>query len=415
MSKMSHVHYNSYQSSWWLKVAHQMASIFPGPIKGWSTSNISDLLALPRQKLGLNDYGAFFFQEGLDALVKAVFAEKKISPIGRIIIKKSILDYLTNRLLIQETIRCHPDILLLKIQRPLFIVGLNRTGTTMLHNLLALAPDARGPRTWELIQPAPPCQPDSREARHRISRARGLLRLLQCATAGLKIIHPMEATDIEECYPLINNTFTSPAFLMHYGLSSYADWLKEVDIYITRWVYREYLTQLKILQSTKPHRRWILKSAVHLYFLDALLEEIPDALIVQTHRDPLQMIPSICSLASCFRNLICATQSPENLGLECLDIVKETLIRGYKAREKHNKAQILDIDFDELITDPISQVYRIHEYFNLDWEVSHEKQMQKWLISHPPPRRGQHHYSMAQFGLNQDMIISAMSYPSIHN
>jgi hypothetical protein len=366
------------------------------------------LIELASRKMSLEDFGNPRFKKGLGVLLNAVAAENKFSPVGQRILKRTIYKYLINRLLIRRTIRQEPEILRGKLNRPLFIVGLNRTATTMLHNLLALCSNVRAPRTWELMQPAPPCTAGSREARRRRRRANLMLWILHKALPGFRFVHPIEVDAAEECYPFINHTFTSPAFVMHFGVHEYAHWLDDLDMDHERWVYQEYTTQLKILQAGQPQKRWVLKSAVHLYFLGALLKEIPNALIVQTHRDPRQMIPSICSLVSCFRNLVYARLQPETVGVECLKFVKKTLERGYQARKQNPNAQIVDIHFDELVTNPIRQVRQIHERFGLEWDPFYEQQMKTWLAAHPKDHHGVHRYNMAQFGLDEDIILSSL-------
>ena len=366
----------------------------------------TELIELASRKMSLEDFGNPRFREGLGALLNAIAAENRFSPVGQRIMKRTIYKCLINRLLIQRTMRQEPEIMKRKLQRPLFIVGLNRTATTLLHNLLTLCTHVRAPRTWELMQPAPPCADGSRAALRRRRRARSMLWLLRQALPGLRFVHPIEADAVEECYPFINHTFTSPAFVMHFGVDEYAHWLEDLDMEHERWVYQEYATQLKILQASQPHKRWVLKSAVHLYFLGALLEEIPNALIVQTHRDPRQMMPSICSLVSCFRNLVYARLQLERVGMECLKFVKKTLERGYQARKQNPNVQIIDIHFDELVKNPVRQVRQIHQRFGLKWDPLYEQQMKTWLAAHPRGHHGAHRYSMAQFGLDENLVLS---------
>jgi hypothetical protein len=276
----------------------------------------------------------------------------------------------------------------------------------LLHNLLALAEDARAPLTWELLQPAPPCREGDDLANRRLRHAQRMLQMLYAAIPRLRVVHPIEADDVEECYPLINHTFASPAFVMHYGVKRYADWLNGLDAAHERWVYKSYISQLQVLQVYQPMRRWVLKSALHLYFLETLLWELPEALIVQTHRDPRQMLPSICSLVTCLRSLVHRTVDPRATGWECLNFVQKVLARSDKARIENPQAHLIDVNFAELVADPIKQVYRIHEQFQLGWDPAHEQRMKRWLTTHPLNRHGVHRYNATQYGLNEDLLRS---------
>jgi hypothetical protein len=328
-----------------------------------------------------------------------VSEETRLSRTGRFLIRRSIRNSVRNRLLLRQALERNPDLADGRPDRPLFIVGPNRTGTTLLHNLLALAEDARAPRTWELLQPAPPCAAAGPEAFRRRLRTRMMLLVLHRLSPRLRRVHRIGVDDREECYPLINNTFTSPAFVMHFGLRRYARWLDGLDPARLGWVYREYVTQLGILDPGRSGRRWVLKSAVHLYFLDALLRELPGALIVQTHRDPRRMIASTCSLVASLRQVVFRSVDRVATGSESFELVRLLLERGRQARRNHPKAGIVDIDFEELVADPVGQVRRIHERFDLAWTRVHERRMRDWLATNPANRDGRHDYDPATYGL----------------
>ena len=399
---------NNSETPSWVKVVNRTMLFLPKDLYQLQISDAPKLIKMASRKLGLNDFGDPRFQEGYMTFIQSLVKEGNFSPVGHQRIKSTINNYLTNRLLIHKTLSLHPEILNLPIKRPIFIVGLSRTGTTLLHNLLSLAPGARAPRTWELIQPSPSCMPGSKDAKYRIRQTKRLLWFLHRVTPHFRVIHPINETAVEECYPLINNTFTSPALAIHYGLSGYNNWLKSLDEDHERWVYREYIAQLKILKSVLPQNRWVLKSAIHLYFLGSLLKEISEAIIVQTHRDPNQMIPSICSLVSCFRNIVGSEPTSESIGKSCLNFVKETLRRGNQARQENPQTQFIDVQFEELVANPIDQVREIHEQCNLGWDPLHEKKMRTWLANNPAGMHGTHQYSMSQFGLGEDIIRSSI-------
>ena len=370
---------------------------------------VEDLLRRARVRSGLHDYGDLRFTEGLKALIGSLEDERCIGFVGRRFIGAALENGLENRLLVSEALKSEPRIAEMRTPRPLFIVGLNRTGTTFLHNLLALADDARAPRAWEVLAPAPPCAAGGREEKRRLRRTSRALWFLRKAAPGLHRAHPIRALDHEECYPLVNNTFTSPAFSLHYGLPAYTEWLRARDSETERWVYREYRAQLQVLQAGRPERRWVLKSAVHLFYLRALLEEFPDACVVQTHRDPLRMIPSLCSMVSGFRKMVYPRFSAEGLGREILEKSRDVLERGRKARERVPARRVLDIEFEDLTADPIREVRRIHERFDLGWDGRLEKRLRAWVAAGPIGRNAGHVYTISEFGLDEETILSGLS------
>ena len=397
----------------WLRAVNRILGV---PARAAAFPSLGDaptLMATARRKAGLDDFGDAGFQVGVETLLRSLESDVRPTPVGQLVLRGTLVGYLVNRLRIVESARRDPTIDELPVPRPLFVVGLSRTGTTLLHNLLALAPEARAPRTWELLTPAPSCAPGEPCERRRVARTRRQLRMLYAAAPALRVVHPIEALDAEECYPLLNHTFVSPAFGMHYGVPSYWDWVTRAPRERTRRAYEEYRTQLQILQHRHPPRRWVLKSATHLPGLASLLDVFPDAMIVQTHRELRRTLPSLCSMVACFRNLVFPECPPAALGRECLERANAVLSAGRAARDGHPPERFLDITYDELTRDPLAQVTRIHRHFGLDFSPAHQDAARRWLEAHPPHQDGIHRYSMAQFGLDDDAIAATLG-PSGH-
>jgi hypothetical protein len=396
----------------WLRTVNR---ILGGPARLGVVPPLGDapsLIAAAQGKAGLDDFGDAGFRAGLETLLRSLEREVRPTPIGRLVLRDTLMGYLVNRLRIVDSVRGDPTIADLPVSRPLFIVGLSRTGTTLLHNLLALAPESRAPRTWELLTPAPPCEPGESCARRRVARTRRQLRMLYAAAPALRVVHPIDALDAEECYPLLNHTFVSPAFGMHYGVPSYWEWVTR-QRERTRRAYAEYRTQLQILQHRHPPQRWVLKSAAHLPGLASLLEVFPDAMIVQTYRDLRETLPSLCSMVACMRNLVLPERPPAALGRECLERANTVLRAGLAARDGRPPEQFLEVAYDELTRDPLGQVARVHRHFGLDFSPAHQDAARRWLEAHPPHRHGIHRYSMTQFGLDDDAITKTLG-PSGH-
>jgi len=233
--------------------------------------------------------------------------------------------------------------------------------------------------------------------------------MLYLAAPDLRVVHPIGARDAEECYLLLNHTFVCPAFGMHFGVPAYWNWVTSAPADLVRQAYEEYRTQLQIMQTGHAERRWILKSAVHLSSLQRIVEVFPDAMIVQTHRDLRQTLPSLCSMVACFRNLVYPECPPVQLGRECLERAVAVLRAGRATREGLPADRILDVAFEKLTRNPIGQLERIHAHFGLDWQLAHRDVARRWIEANPPGRRGVHRYSMAQFGLDPDTIAAALA------
>ncbi len=392
----------------WLRAANWTLSAVSRARAGGGLLDAEQLERIASRKTGLRDFGDPMFRTGLQTLVKSLNDDVSLTPVGRMVMRQALAGYLANRLKVRDAVRRIPSITGSPVTRPLFIVGLSRTGTTMLHNLLALAPDTRAPRTWELLQSAPPCPPGDPGTRRRYAKARRLLRLLYFAAPDFRIVHPIDVADAEECYPLLNHTFVSPAFGMHYGVPGYWEWVTHTPHDVARWAYEEYRSQLQVLQWGHPERRWILKSAVHLLSLPALLQVFPDALIVQTHRDLTRTLPSLCSMLMCFRNLLLADCAPHTLGQECLVRAQLVLEQGAAALTAVSPSQRLHVGFEALVRDPVAEVRKIHDHFGLGWSAILESSIKKWVAQHPPHLHGRHRYSLAQFGLDENTIRSRL-------
>ncbi|MFC1628482.1 sulfotransferase [Gemmatimonadota bacterium] len=387
-----------------LQAANLLLGMLPGVKRIAGLPDLASLHEISRQRAALTDFGSPGYLPGLEVLLDSLNREVDLSPLGRMVIRRAIIGYLVNRLQIEQVMHHDATIAQEPIERPLFIVGLSRTGTTLLHNLLTLAPAHRAPRVWQLMQPAPGVDPNGPEAQMRIRKAERQLFLLNTLVPQLKTVHPIRARDIEECYPFLNHTFTSPAFIMHYGVPAYANWLSKREPGEAEWVYQEYRRQLQILQQGRPRARWVLKSAAHLMWLDSLLQVFPDAAIIQTHRDLQETLPSLCSMTACFRYLVNGNVNLRQLGPECLKQVRTVLSRARLSREGRSPCRFIDIEFTELVRDPVEVVRGIHDRLELGWDSASDERLHLWVSRHPPHPHGIHRYSLEQFGLTSDEI-----------
>ena len=361
--------------------------------------NLSEenLLETACRRTGLNDWGGDSFRAGLRVLLESDNTEARLSFLGKLAVRFEYLRSLCNRLRIQDTLNRHPEILDCSIRRPLFIVGFPRTGTTLLHNLLALDPDARAPLMWELLWPAPP---RDEGADPRIKWAKRGMRATCALMPGLRMAHPVSATAPEECFFLLENEFLCLGFEMVRYVPSYAAWLFKQDFLPA---YASYRRQLQLLQWRRPALRWVLKSPFHLPSLDALLCAFPDASVIQTHRDLAEVAPSMCSLMHVVRRGFSRHVDRLRLGKDWLDTWSEAISRAMRVRT-HSYSKFIDLDYRELIADPISVVQRLYARLGYMFTPELGERMTVWLDANKRQERRANHYTLEEFGLSRGMI-----------
>jgi len=371
---------------------------------GISMVNLSEisLLTAAQRQTGLYDWGDESFRIPLRILLESLEEEAKFNLVGRYMFRQETIKMLINRLRIQDELKRHPAILQEQIHQPLFIVGLPRTGTTLLHNLLAQDPSSRALLTWEMLFPWPPPKRHTRETDPRIAKAERRLRQLLYLAPNFNTIHPIDAKAPNECMFLLRYSFLCRGvFELVAPVKRYVEWLDKQDMVPSYCYYHQLL---QFLQWRCPGDHWVLKTPVHMFSLDALLTVFPDACIVQTHRDPLKVVPSCCSLFATFKGMYSDHVDLKRLGQECTDRLVDMVERGSKIRNSANPNQLYDIDYKDLLKDPISIIRRIYAYFGYKYNIHIEEQMRRWLSESPQHKHGIHRYSLEQFYLDPAVI-----------
>ncbi len=372
---------------------------------GWDRNGMAEesILAAARRKTGLMEFRDESFRDPLRRLIRSFREDGRLHPFGRLMMRRRLVELTANRLRIDEALRRHPEILDEPIRRPLFVTGLPRTGTTLLHNLLSLDPAGRPLMTWEAFFPSPPPSATARRADPRIRRARALVNLLHWLAPRFPVVHPLDPEGPDECVSLTFNTFVSQAFPMMADLASYEEWLNELTT--DRWIvaYQYYRIQLQLLQWQRSGEHWVLKSPMHLAALDALLAVFPDACVVQTHRDPLKAIPSLCSLAATVRSIATDDLNLPNIGPRIAKTWAAIVARATEVRDK-TADRVLDVHYTDLTGDPIAAVHRIYDHFGYARSERMDTAMRAWLQSDAKKERKAHRYDLEQFGLSRSTI-----------
>jgi hypothetical protein len=356
------------------------------------------------EQTGLDDLGDDSWKEGLSRLVDALCNEAALNELGAALVGGELAGYLGDRMRIIEHRKAHPELVGVDVVPPIVIVGQGRTGTTILHELLAQDPATRVAMTWEIDRPMPPPETATYDTDPRIAEVDETLAGVDLVLPGFKSMHPMSAQLPQECVRITASDFRSMIFPTQYRVPSYSRWLlHEADM---APAYRWHRMFLEHLQSRCPARRWVLKSPGHLWALDALLGEYPNALLVQTHRDPLRIIASLSSLVARLRSLASDDTSIPDAAADFADNILDGLDRSVNARENGtvNADRVVDVQFRNFMADPFTTIRTIYERLGLELESAAEQRMRAFLAANPQDKHGKHTYTFRETGLDESAL-----------
>jgi len=370
------------------------------------------LLAEARARSGLADFGDDGFRVPLRKLLDSLEREADLHPAGRAAQRARIVDSLITRLRLQDLVTRHPEILAERIEDPLVVIGLPRTGTTLLQRLLASDPTVNAVLWWECRSPAPWPGSDWRTGVDpRIADAHAQVRAILAARPELASIHPWDPEGPDEEVLLLEHSFLSQVPESGANLPGYRAWLTDQDL---APAYDLLLRLLQLLQwqkreSGRLERGWVLKSPCHLASLDELFRILPDARVVQTHRDPVRSLPSIASMyASLWRLATDRVDEPE-IGRQCLERFAGSLSRCLEARERLPQERFFDVAYTELVSDPLAPLRRIYEFAGRPLTPAVEAAMRRFVAEHPRESRPAHRYTLERFGYTAQRVADAFA------
>jgi hypothetical protein len=352
--------------------------------------------------VGYDDFGDTAYLEGLRILLDAYDREARLTPIGRQLSYRGILNVLVTRLRVQRRLDEHREVLQSEIDRPVVICGLVRTGSTALHHLMGRDPDILVLPYWLACHPQPRPPRDMWEAHPDFQAAAKELEGMYAADPSLKTIHFMEADGPEECRHFLAQNFTDDGFEVNTSIPSYTRWY---EAKILTETYLRHRDLLKLVGSTCPGRRWVLKYPVHMKNLQALLEVYPDACVIQTHRDPATVLSSYVSLIASFRALFEDEIDREAIAREQLEIWAAGADEAIAVRREHDPSRFYDLHFRDYVADPVGSVKRIYERFDLRLSEEGERALRSWHESNPPGKHGRHEHSMTDVGVSRAEIL----------
>ena len=349
---------------------------------------------------GSDDFGDDdTWRDGLARLCDGLVSEARLNDLGVEIAVLDVIRPLTGRLQIVKWRKENPAVAAQPVTRPIFIVGQPRTGTTILFDLLAQDPALRPPLTWEVDNPWPLPRPETYATDPRIAETQASIEMSEQIVPGLLAFHPMGALVGQECVRITAGQFCSMIFPVQYRLPSYSRWLLYEADHQPAYAYHRMF--LQHLQSGVPGQ-WLLKSPAHLWQLDALVAEYPDALIVQTHRDPLNVISSISALTHHLRHLASDESSITECAAQSREEIVAGLERGMKLRDSLSQ-RVVDVQFADFIHDPFATIRGVYAELGRELEPVAEQNMRAFLAGHPGDGGGSR-YSWADTGLDAGLV-----------
>ena len=365
------------------------------------------LVAAAIAEAGADDFGGESWRVGLDRLCDALAAEGDLTEAGEQMLGYRLGRLLTSRLRIEAWYRDHPEVDDERVEGPVFIIGLPRTGTTALSHLLTADPQIRSLRVWESGDPVPPPETATRESDPRIAQAQAGLDLMDQAFPKMKMLYFQTATGATECQDLLGMEFRTSHFDGMAHVPTYTDWVIDCDMVPA---YRYHHRTLKLLQSRCPPRLWHLKTPVHMLSLDALDAVYPDAVFLWTHRDPAEVLGSVCSLIAYCRSWVSDRDDSSQVGEQQLEIWSEAIRRAMAFRDKVGEERFGDVFFDDLNRDPVGAVERAYSEIGITLGDDGRRAMADWASGHHRGDRGTHEYSLDEFGLGEQAVRDRFSF-----
>ena len=324
--------------------------------------NRDKLCAAARRRTRLEDFGDPSLEFRLGVLIKSIEREGDLHPFGRVLAWVHLRDLLTTRLLLEEAWKKCTGFDTEPIQRPIFITGMPRSGSTFLHELMAQDTDNRAPLVWEIMSPLPTC------ARRRIWSTAACLWFFRRITPQADTVHPIRATKPHECVAIHSYTMLSREFQTTFRVPTYEEYLNTIG-FDPAYAWEKRF--LQYLQWRQPKRQWVLKAPDHMFNMEALMRVFPDAAIVQTHRHPLEVLESSSQLTDVVQRTFARPQDQREIGIREARVLAEGLdrITSFRERNPELEDRIVDVNYDELVSDPLKTVSRL--YRELDLPLTH--------------------------------------------
>lgn len=368
------------------------------------------MLADAEHETGLSDWGTPEFRTNLQILMQSLDETGHLNAVGRRALANRLHATLCNRLRLFEDRKRFPAIAQQKITRPIIVIGMGRTGTSNLLDLLGCDPANRVPRIWEIMYPSPPPQRATYVSDPRIDIVQKAMNAQGFDDPELQAAHPFSATLPEECGFIFEFMAASGNYTAFANAESYTHWHRHQADFAK--VYQFHYQFLQHLQSQCSGERWALKSPESILHPLEMIAQYPDAIFIHTHRDPGRVLPSICSNIRALRKIFTdpATVDAQAITREMMEFNLLGMERTWEARQQPSvRDQFYDVHFDDLVNRPVATVEKLYAHFDLTLCNEARSAMMQYVEHEAAAKHGhgRHHYSMAEFGLSDSIINDA--------
>jgi hypothetical protein len=396
----------------------------PGMAKPLSSE---ELTRAARRRNSLEDFGDPGFRLPLDVLLDSINEESRLHPVGKFITRERLVNILGNRLRREYWFSRYPEILEEDVEAPLVITGLQRTGTTFLHRLLAEDPATLAVRSWEAINPVPYIDPESggpllgpEDKRRKFADTSQ--KALSYMAPDFFAVHPVETEEPEEDVLLLDFALLSTVPEATLRVPSYSRWLEGQD-QLPAYRYMKDLLKLILWQRRRRRQikdgeegnslKWrkpkiILKTPHHLEYLDALFTVFPKAKVIQTHRNPTVTLSSFCSMIAHGRGVFSDEVDPREIGLDWKRKVHRMISRAMETRDSgawgEEKNRFFDIPFTRLINDPLTVVEEVRGFADIPFPEETKNRVRQAAKDHKPGKYGVHQYNAGDFGFSEEEV-----------
>lgn len=361
--------------------------------------NLENILNSIKGNLGEDDY-----LEPLEMLISSLNNEANLSYFGALGAKFQISNHLKIRAKLFDYVSSNE---LNEPSPPIFVMGLPRSGTTHLFNLLSQDESHRSPLFWEIMYPLPLSKKGSLSQKKKLLLTNLILYFKNKFVAGLDDLHYMESTSPEECLLITTLSLRSMVYVYMANIPSYQKYIQKSDFLPAFKWHKRFLQCLEVQEKRK---RWLLKDPCHLEHIPEILETYPNAKFIHINRDPSETIPSICSLTATVRSGFTNSLDKSLIGSQTLEFWKNVLNKYSNTRDNIDPSRLIDVAYEDLIIDPIRVTKNIYNKFNLDMDVKTENSMVSYLTKTTGGHKSKHDYTPEEFGLSKELIQNELSF-----
>jgi len=367
---------------------------------------IDDIISAASARTGLSEVGDRSALVGLERLLRAYETEGNFSEQGARMAHDDLVGYMSSRMQIEDWLAKNPELLTRPVEKPMFVFGLPRTGTTLMINLLASDPARRSFLRWEIYEPIPPARPEELHAGPRYEERQAQCEMALQYVPHITAIHMEFADSPTECQFLMTPSFCAQVYDALADIPSYRQWFLHEADYLPAFEFHK-----RTLQALQQYTggRWTLKNPWHPLFLDALTEVYPDAQLVMTHRDPAEVVGSCCSLIKYSRLVYSSDVDLKAIGRDLMDTFRIMIDRQNVFREQHGRDAIHDVHYIDTVRDPIGTVRKIYERFDEELTPSALTAMDSYIAGNPKGKHGKHEYSLEDYGLSAGEVRDVFS------